>query len=140
MSEINDTPPSEREWTLEEQEEFFASQDAITGLFGGAVANNACRNDTWLNLSVTSRGIHVTSITPPKQGWPIGLHCPICKETVLILSPWACKPTVDGKEFDGYHIVKDMCGHETLAFRHNMQLGMKGYNAPIELRPGALLR
>ena len=34
-------PPSEREWTQAEMEEFFASQDAVTGLFpSGAVASN----------------------------------------------------------------------------------------------------
>ena len=30
--EPNQNPPSEREWTVEEREEFFASVDAITGL------------------------------------------------------------------------------------------------------------
>ena len=33
-------PPSERDWTIEEQEEFFASQDAVTGMFNGTPINN----------------------------------------------------------------------------------------------------
>ena len=39
--EINDNPPSEREWTIAEREEFFASQDAITGLYGTPPPNLA---------------------------------------------------------------------------------------------------
>jgi hypothetical protein len=41
MTEPNQNPPSERGWTIAEREEFFASQDAMTGLFNGAVASNA---------------------------------------------------------------------------------------------------
>jgi hypothetical protein len=37
--EPNQNPPSEREWTIEEREEFFASQDAMTGLFNGMASN-----------------------------------------------------------------------------------------------------
>ena len=33
------TPPSEREWSIEEREEFFASQDAITGKIPGLSGN-----------------------------------------------------------------------------------------------------
>jgi hypothetical protein len=39
--EPNQNPPCEREWSQEEMEEFFASQDAITGLFPNCVANNS---------------------------------------------------------------------------------------------------
>ena len=38
--EPNQNPPSEREWTIEEREEFFASQDAITGLDPCAMMSN----------------------------------------------------------------------------------------------------
>ena len=138
--DANQNPPSEREWTLEEQEEFFASQDAVTGLLSGGVANNGRSNrDSWLNLSVTSRGIHVISITPPESGWPMAIHCPLCRETTFFLSPFACKPTEDGKEFDGYHLLKDMCGNEEHAWEHNMKMGMKGWNEPIDLKPSPML-
>jgi hypothetical protein len=40
MMDANQNPPSEREWSPEEMEEFFASQDAVTGHFPGAVASN----------------------------------------------------------------------------------------------------
>jgi hypothetical protein len=33
--DANQNPPSERDWTIEEQEEFFASQDAVTFTFNG---------------------------------------------------------------------------------------------------------
>lgn len=42
--DANQNPPSERDWTIEEREEFFASQDAVTGLFSGAVAYNGVPN------------------------------------------------------------------------------------------------
>ncbi len=150
----NQNPPSEREWSEQEKEEFFSSQDAITGLPNSALAGmptnalpfrptasiNRCGDELakewpWCIES----GIHVTAIAPPEQGWPVAYYCPLCKETVFLLSPYACKPTVDGKEYEGYHVLTDMCAHETLGFKHNMELGMKGYYAPIELKPGRLL-
>jgi hypothetical protein len=133
--EPNQNVPSERDWTDEEREMYYSFQRQATGIFsGGAVANNACLNDEWRNLSVTSRGIHVTSIVPPSEGWPIAYHCPLCKRTEIVLSPWAIKP----KEGD-YWLMNDMCGDEFLGFEHNMRLGMKGWNAPIELKPGKLV-
>ena len=149
----NQNPPFSRIGTEEEKEEFFSSQDAITGLLGGAVAAN-WSNSQELPAPLTLkdvqevcdeverklfRGVHVTAIAPPDQGWPVAYYCPLCKETVFLLSPYACKPTVDGKEYDGYHVIKDICAHETLGFKHNMELGMKGYYAPIELKPGRLV-
>jgi hypothetical protein len=44
MMEPNQNPPSERDWTEQEKDEFFASQDAVTGLFSGAVAYNGVPN------------------------------------------------------------------------------------------------
>ena len=44
--DANQNPPSEREWTEQEKEEFFASPDAITGLINGAVASN---HPGWFN-------------------------------------------------------------------------------------------
>lgn len=69
---------------------------------------------------IFNRGIHVTSITPPEQGWPIATYCPICKKTTFVLSPWAIKPK-DGDYFK----MNDVCGDDTLGFEHNMRLGMK---------------
>jgi hypothetical protein len=39
--DANQNPPSERDFTVQEMEEFFASQDAVTGLFSGEVASNS---------------------------------------------------------------------------------------------------
>ena len=39
--DANQNPPSERDWTPEEKEEFFSSQDAVTGLFSGMASNGA---------------------------------------------------------------------------------------------------
>lgn len=102
--------PSEREWTIEEQEEFFSSRDAITGLFSGAVASNA----TWSNAPKPT-GIHLTSITPPEQGWPIMAHCKICKKTVIVLSLYAAKP-----EKGDIWSLKGTCLDENENIRHNM--------------------
>ena len=53
----NQNPPSERQWTPEEMEEFFSSQDAVTGLFpSGAVASNGpmtCSNEPITLQSLT---------------------------------------------------------------------------------------
>ena len=101
---------------------------ASTGIFNNGSA-------TYTNGTLKQTGIHVTSIVPPEQGWPVAYYCPLCRETTFVMSPWAVKPTVDGKEFDGYHKIKDMCASEEHGFRHNMEMGMKCYNAPINLRP-----
>jgi len=97
--------PSEREWTAEEMEEFFAK-----GITGGAVASNA----KWSNAPKPT-GIHITSITPPEQGWPIMAHCSICKKTVIVLSPYAAKPE-DGDILS----LKGTCLDEDEHIRHNM--------------------
>ena len=70
--------------------------------------------------SLFSSGIHVTSIVPPEQGWPVAMHCPLCKETVFMLSLWAIKP----KDGDFFKINK-MCVNEELGFKHNMKMSMK---------------
>jgi hypothetical protein len=105
-------PPSEREWTIEEREEFFSSQDAITGL------PNAFQMfyDHWMNPT----GIHVTSIVPPEQGWLIAFHCPLCKETTFILSPWAIKP-----EKGDYWRMTEMCASEEHCNQHNLIMTMQ---------------
>jgi hypothetical protein len=66
------------------------------------------------------RGIHITSIVPPEQGWPIAMHCPICKETTFMLSLWAVKP----KDGD-YFLHKELCASEEFSHRHNMELATK---------------
>lgn len=142
--EPNQNPPSEREWTIQEQEEFFASVDAITSIPNGSMVGSWASNGplSWNIedlLHSLYPSIHVTHIVSPEQGWPVAYHCPLCSETVFVLSLWAAKPTVDGKEFEGYHKLKEMCAHETLGFEHNMKLGMKGYNTPIDLKSGGLL-
>lgn len=98
-------PPSEREWTDEERDKFFAAID----LMQGATASNAPVTEP--------RGIYVTRIDPPEQGWPIAMHCPICKETTFVLSQWAIKP----KDGD-YFLMKDTCGSDVVGDRHNMQM------------------
>jgi len=135
--EPNQNVPSEREWTEEEKEEFFSSQDAITGLPNSAMAGAPINNMPFtpsVDLFRRPIGIHVTFIVPPSEGWPIAYHCPLCKRTEIVLSPWAIKP----KEGD-YWLINDMCGDEAHGFNHNMRLGMKGWNAPIDLKPGKLI-
>jgi hypothetical protein len=80
-------------------------------------------------------GIYVTSITPPEQGWPIAMYCPLCKATTFMLSPWGTKP----KDGD-YHKMNGICADETNGFKHNMQMGTKGGLAPINLKPSPLFR
>lgn len=140
----NDNVPSEREWSIEEREEFFAGQDAITGLYGNPTNMTPFRPNpfthrcgdslaaSWHNghpLTPTSAddfeklfnpGIHVTSIVPPEQGWPIAMYCPICKETTFILSPWAAKPS-DGD----YFRMNEVCGSVEHGGSHNMKMAMK---------------
>ena len=107
--EINDNPPSEREWSIAEREDFFAGQDAVTGIF-----------------NVAPTGIHVTHIVPPTQGWPIAMHCPLCKETTFLLSPWAAKP-----EKGDYWRMTETCARSD---QHNMELAMKPLK-PLAYRP-----
>lgn len=124
----NQNPPSEREWTIEELEEFFSSQDARTGLLSGGGLEPFWNNGKIVapftvsgihealdNLESTLyRGIHVTSLVPPSEGWPIAFYCPLCKETTFLLNPWAIKP----KDGDFWKI--EMCASEVHGFRHNM--------------------
>jgi hypothetical protein len=111
--EPNQNPPCEREWTIAEREEFFAGQDAVTGIF-----------------NVAPTGIHVTHIVPPAQGWPIAMHCPICKETTFILSPWAAKP-----EKGDYLRMKETCGSDVLCEMHNIQMAYDKMNMEILRHP-----
>ena len=120
--EPNQNPPSERAWSIAEQEEFFASQDAITG----AIISNAPFRENWF---LYPAGIHVTHITPPAQGWPIAMHCPICKETTFILSPWAAKPV----RYD-YFKMNDVCGSIEHGGQHNLRMSMKIDDHPIYKR------
>ncbi len=143
MTDANQNPPSEREWSIEDAEEFFSSQDAVTGLLGGGYVANASlsfgaitlsdiQEMVW-NLEVANRGIRITSITPPEQGWPIAMHCPICKETTFALNTWAVKPS----EGD-YFLINDVCAHfdSTIRHRHSMELAMP----KIEYKPIEPLR
>ena len=147
------------QWTIEEKEEFFASQDAVTGLFSGSVANNASTlpdnppvtmdslkaicdkfheafpipiewstgawNGPLIELDpddpfgymeqLFSSGVHITSIVPPEQGWPIVAHCDICHKTEIVLSPYAAKPS-DGD----YWKLEGTCLDEEKHIKHNM--------------------
>ena len=176
--DANQNPPSERDWTEQEREEFFASTDAITGLPNGSVAGAVAINSGWTDRvrmpnfveavekymkdlppqppiewstgawngplieldpndpfghmeSLFSSGIHVTSIVPPAEGWPVAMYCSLCRKTVFMLSLWAVKP-LDGDYFK----INEMCVDEVDGFKHNMQFGMKDYSSPIELKPG----
>lgn len=134
--DTNQNPPSERDWTLEEMEEFFKSQDAVTGMFSGSPIklNSYHPNSSVLNCGDyiadvwpwwMQRGIHVTALTPPESGWPVAFHCPLCRETTFLLSPWACKPS------DGDYWRVEMCANETEAFRHNLQMSVGQTPAPV---------
>ncbi len=101
MTDGNQNPPSEREWSIEESEEFFATHDAITGL-------------PWIGMAGRT-GIVVTNIVPPEQGWPIVAHCALCHKTEIILSPWAVKP-----EKGDYWKMEGTCLDEEQHIKHNM--------------------
>jgi hypothetical protein len=114
--EPNQNPPCEREWTIQEREEFFASQDAVTGLFPNSVANNVLMPNFIQEIEhIFDPGIHITSIVPPEQGWPIAAHCCHCRKTVIILSPWAKKP-----DKGDYFLLKGTCLDEEEHIKHNM--------------------
>lgn len=130
-------PPSEREWSIAEREEFFAGQDAVTGLLNGTPVNNVpfrpnpsihyYGNELAFSMSKGLesflywlpewKGIHISRIDPPAQGWPIAMYCPICKETTFILSPWAIKPK-DGEYFK----MNNVCGSYSLGMTHNIEM------------------
>ena len=140
MTDANQNPPSEREWTIEEREEFFAGQDAVTGLFNGAVANSSvhCSAVRYFSIDDIERifnsGIHVTKIVPPTQGWIMAFYCPLCKETVFVHDCWGKKPAKGD-----YFLLNEVCASEEFCWEHNMKMGMKGYHAPTDLKPGGLL-
>lgn len=158
-------PPSEREWTIAEREEFFASQDArvAPGLSGSPVnvapfrpnpQTHRCGDLIAIDFSsvphpspiewstgawngplhplssddpfgelarfVRPPGIHITSIVPPEHGWPIAMHCPICKETTFLLSPWAIKP-----ERGDYLRMSDVCASDVFGDTHNIQMALE---------------
>lgn len=133
--EPNQNPPSERDWTIQEKADFYASQENTGSLFSGAVANNGVQFSDVRHFSIDeiesilNRGIHVTSIVPPEQGWPMAFHCPICKETTFLLSPWAVKPK-DGDYFK----MNDTCASDDHGHQHNMRMAMKP--PPVRLLSG----
>ena len=51
------------------------------------------------------RGIHVTSVVPPVEGWPMAMHCPICKCTRFSLCIWATPRVTAG----GYLLLEGFC-------------------------------
>ena len=121
----NQNPPSERDWTEQEKDEFFASQDALTGIFNGVPNqlpigwSTGAWNGPIIKLDPDDPfgdlehfihpGIHVTSIVPPEQGWPIAAHCTHCRNTVIVLSPYAKKP-----EDGDYYMLKGTCLDEEM--------------------------
>ena len=135
--DANQNPPSERDWTIEEQEAFFASQDAVTGVPNRSMAgawpttgepikwSTGAWNGPIIDLEpddpfghmrrLFGPRINITSIVPPEQGWPIVAHCDLCKKTVIVLSPWAIKPE-DGDYWKMHHTCLD----EDLHIKHNM--------------------
>ena len=130
--------PSERDWTEEEKEEFFANllkdvpqQPPIewsTGAWNGPFIE-LDPNDPFGDMErIFSRGIHITSITPPSEGWLMSFYCPICKETWFKLSPWAIKPK-DGDYFK----LTEMCANPDYAMKHNLQFALKREPLPIEM-------
>jgi hypothetical protein len=129
--EPNQNPPSERDWTEQEKDEFFASQDAVTGILNGFPNqppiewSTGAWNGPLIKLDpddpfghmqrLFGPAINITSIVPPEQGWPIVAHCDLCKKTVIVLSPWAIKP-----EKGDYWKMHHTCLDEDLHIKHNM--------------------
>ena len=129
--EPNQNPPSERDWTEQEKDEFFASQDALTGILNGVPNqppiewSTGAWNGPLIKLDpddpfghmqrLFGPAINITSIVPPESGWPIVAHCDMCKKTVIVLSPWAIKP-----EKGDYWKMHHTCLDEDLHIKHNM--------------------
>ena len=128
--EPNQNPPCEREWTIQEREEFFAS----IGLSGTPINKEPFRPIEWSTSTWNGPihplssddpfgdlerfihpGVNITSIVPPEQGWPIVAHCDLCKKTVIVLSPYAVKP-----EKGDYFLLKGTCLDEELNVKHNL--------------------
>jgi len=113
-------PPSAKEPTPEEWEEFLAKQPSIefsTGWWNGPIIPLSSDYPFGDLERLVHSGIHVTNITPPAQGWPVATYCPICKETTFILSPWAMKPLTGD-----YFKMNGVCGRDE---RHNLDMAMK---------------
>lgn len=77
------------------------------------------------------RGIHVTKIVTPEVGWPVAFHCPLCKETTFVLSPWSPKP-----EDGGYFRIDKSCMSDEFFNRHNMIMAMEGLDRLVRSRNG----
>ena len=63
--------------------------------------------------------LNVTAVTPPVQGWPVAMYCPICKETTIELSPWSIKP-----EKGDYWVINGLCAHDEVSDKHNMAMAI----------------
>lgn len=119
------------QWTIEEKEEFFKSQDAMTlnfneipkqppiqwstGAWNGPLIELDPDDPFGYMEQLFSSGVHITSIVPPEQGWPIVAHCDICHKTEIVLSPYAAKPS-DGD----YWKLEGTCLDEEKHIKHNM--------------------
>lgn len=89
--------------------------DFYTGFWNGPIIPLSA-DDPFGDLQRLVRyGIHITSIAPPEQGWPIMAHCSICKKTVIVLSLYAEKPE-DGDIWS----LEGTCLDEDEHIRHNM--------------------
>lgn len=71
--EPNQNPPSEHEWTIEEQEEFFASQDAVTGKLPSETVEDYFNNcdGKWIDRFL---GKSVNNSYAPMENKPITLE------------------------------------------------------------------
>ena len=66
----------------------------------------------------------ITNIVPSEYGWPIAMHCAVCKKTVIVHNPWACKP---GR---GDYFMMEMCADEP---HHNLKMHMPYSPVPERL-------
>jgi len=110
----------------EEKEKFYKAilgeQPPIewsTGAWNGPVIELDPNDPFGDMVRLFSRGIHVTFIVTPEQGWPVAYHCPLCKRTDIVLSPWAIKP-----EDGDYWRINAECVSEEFGHRHSMMLAM----------------
>lgn len=71
--EPNQNPPSEREWTQEEIENFFSSQDAVTGKLPSETVEDYFENvdGKWIDMFL---GKAVNNSYPPMDNQPITLE------------------------------------------------------------------
>lgn len=139
--EPNQNPPSEREWTPEEMEDFFSDKfiDAYNSNVNAMITNGpvtATSEEITLEKLIkmyeelerlaAPKGIFITHLVPPESGWMLAMYCPICKETTFRLDKYACKPS----EGD-YFLMKQTCGSDEHWQEHNIQL-----NLPLSLKWG----